>query len=241
MTDQMTGQRWDEPAGAASPRGWLHRAGTCVGFYLDYGPDHYRSPHEYCQPGRECRDCQPGNVLAVRYPNGPGAEPRTSAWVETVAQAREFVTGTDCAVCAAQARLKGGTFWADRARNDWPRTTVAGHPVHKACQSAADHLARHASSITIDEHGVGRWAESGQVFPDDTAALIDALDLAARLDLAATAAARQVETAAAIAAYAAAQAARTPDQVAEHEADMRAAFGPGAEVTDVLTGKVTRL
>ncbi len=94
LSPPATMNRWDEPAGAASPRGWLHRAdGNTVGFYLDYGPDHYRSPHEYCQPetGRLCRECQPGNVLAVWYPNGPGTEPRGGTWTETVAQAREFV------------------------------------------------------------------------------------------------------------------------------------------------------
>ena len=64
--------------------------GTAVGFYLDYGPDHYRSPHEYCQPGNLCRDCQPGNVLAIRYPGGPGT---AFEWryVETLDQARRYV------------------------------------------------------------------------------------------------------------------------------------------------------
>lgn len=95
MTTQMT---WDEPAGAASPRGWLHRAdGNVIGFYLDYGPDHYRSPHEYCQPGRPCPDCQPGNVLAVRYPRGPGTSPRGSRYVETIEQARGYVETGDAA------------------------------------------------------------------------------------------------------------------------------------------------
>jgi hypothetical protein len=97
---------WDEPADAASPRGWLHRGDLVVGFYLDYGPEHYRTGHtteiypgtivSFCQPeaGRPCRECQPGNVLAVRYPGGPGTEPRDSRWAETVELAREFVAGT---------------------------------------------------------------------------------------------------------------------------------------------------
>ena len=95
---------WDEPAGCASPRGWAHRSradGTVVGFYLDYGPDNTRPWHtteiypgktvSFSTPDRLCRDCQPGNVLAVRYPNGPGTEPRDSRYTETAAQAREFV------------------------------------------------------------------------------------------------------------------------------------------------------
>jgi len=82
---------WDEPAGCATPRGWLLNGPYCVGNYLDYGPDHYRSPHEYCQPGRLCPDCQPGNVHAVRYPDGPNGAPRASRYFETVAEARQWI------------------------------------------------------------------------------------------------------------------------------------------------------
>lgn len=67
---------------ATTPRGWLHSGEIVVGFYLDYGPGHYRS--------RERRACEPGNVLAVRYPAGPGNATR-SRYVETVEQAREWV------------------------------------------------------------------------------------------------------------------------------------------------------
>ena len=94
---------WDEPEGCTTPRGWLHNDKTCVGFYLDYGPGHYRTQHSsvlntingpivrvWCQPGRECRECQPGGVLAVRYSNGPGSEPKESRYFETVAEAREW-------------------------------------------------------------------------------------------------------------------------------------------------------
>ena len=84
---------WDEPTQAASARGWLMRDGVCVGFYLDYGPEHYRSPHGYDRSaqGHLCRDCQPGSILACRYPNGPGEEPRESRYVETVGEARGYV------------------------------------------------------------------------------------------------------------------------------------------------------
>lgn len=93
------GVEWDEPSGAASPRGWLSIDGICVGFYLDYGTDHYRSPHSgeysgrkvvWCSEARPCREHQPGNILACRYPNGPGTHVE-SRYVETVKQAREFV------------------------------------------------------------------------------------------------------------------------------------------------------
>src|SRR5579859_2298749 len=93
--------RWDEPAEAVTPRGWLHNGSMVVGFYLDYGPDHYRHAHttetgprqvvSFCHPGDLCRECEPGSILAVRYPNGPGTMPRESRYAETVAQAREYV------------------------------------------------------------------------------------------------------------------------------------------------------
>lgn len=109
LNPPATMNRWDEPAGAVSPRGWLHRAdGVTVGFYLDYGPDYYRSPHPYCTPDRLCRDCQPGNVLAVRYPGGPGTKPRDSAFVETVGQAREFVATGPFALAGAGTPVKLG-------------------------------------------------------------------------------------------------------------------------------------
>ena len=65
-----TRARWDQPC---EDRGWLLPAGwtpgtSTLGNYLDYGPDHYRSGHEYCQPGIcTCRLSQPGNVHAVFY------------------------------------------------------------------------------------------------------------------------------------------------------------------------------
>ena len=98
---------WDEPAGCASPRGWLmnNALAACVGFYLDYGPDHYRTGHStqvgrdlwvsFCEPGRLCKECQPGNILAVRYPNGPSTTPHESRYVETIAEARAYVKRGD--------------------------------------------------------------------------------------------------------------------------------------------------
>ena len=95
---------WDEPEGATTPRGWLHNDKTCVGFYLDYGRGHYRAEHSsilntingpvervWCQPGHECRACQPGDILAVRDPGGPGSTPKDSRYFETIAEAREWI------------------------------------------------------------------------------------------------------------------------------------------------------
>lgn len=94
---------WNEPEGAVTPRGWLFGGeleGTSLGFYLDYGSEHYRSPHEmtregdgrvlvFCDPEsdratRVCRQHQPGNILAVVV-DGP------SRYVETVEDARRWI------------------------------------------------------------------------------------------------------------------------------------------------------
>lgn len=40
--------------------------------------------------------------------------------------------------------------------------------------------------------------------------------------------------------YHEAQSRMTPEQEAEHAFELRAAFGPGKEIVDVLTGKITR-
>lgn len=99
--------KWDEPEGAVTPRGWLRQGETCVGHYLDYGPDHYRSQHEYCRPDDLCRECQPGNVHAVRYPDGPGSEPRESGYFETIDQARQFVEHGGQPVAEAEGQAEG--------------------------------------------------------------------------------------------------------------------------------------
>lgn len=107
MGEHMPTLTWDEPQAATTPRGWLHNEQHCIGFYLDYGPDNHRIEHAsmtrvmnemrlvtWCKPDRQCRECQPGNILAVRYPDGPHTA-KSSRYVETVEQARAYVeTGT---------------------------------------------------------------------------------------------------------------------------------------------------
>lgn len=73
--------------------------GQCVGHYLDYGPDHYRIPHEYCHGACECRESQPGNVHTVRfrrepkpYPEGCGrAFDIQACYFPTVAEAKTWI------------------------------------------------------------------------------------------------------------------------------------------------------
>lgn len=86
--------KWDEPKGAVTPRGWLFRNGLCRGNYLDYGAGHYRSSHDWCAPGRcECRQSQPGDVHAIRYPNGPRAQPYEWHYFETIEAAKTWIEG----------------------------------------------------------------------------------------------------------------------------------------------------
>lgn len=93
---------------AATDRGWLFASTgpcdeerTCLGHYLDYGPDHYRTPHEqvvqtvhgpqtrvFCVPGDRCPTCEPGSVHAVVTRSGGG--PR-SHWFRTPGEAREWI------------------------------------------------------------------------------------------------------------------------------------------------------
>jgi hypothetical protein len=146
---------------------------------------------------------------------------------------------TPCAVCAAHAELKNSAFFADRGM-DWPTTEVAGRTVHKTCASEIEHLARNAAdgTLAVGPDGIGRWTTNNSVIPGDCAALFAAFDLAPGLDLAATAAARDTETAAFLAAYRASQpATASPEEIA----DMRAAFGPGETVVDIITGRTTQL
>ncbi len=150
-----------------------------------------------------------------------------------------MITTTPCVVCAIQAQVKNSAFFATRGL-DWPTREVAGHTVHLACAHDAETRVRDVAdgSLVVGADGVGRWASNGHAIPGDCAALFAALDLAPALDLAATAAANDAETIAAIERYRAAQSAQPS---AGQLAEMRAAFGSGATVVDVITGRVTRL
>jgi hypothetical protein len=82
---------WDEPPLASSPRGWFFQPdGSVTGFFLDYGPDNYRSGHDRCRGVCHCRSGQPGDILACRYV-AIGSVSRESHYCETVEQARAFV------------------------------------------------------------------------------------------------------------------------------------------------------
>lgn len=90
-----------------------------------------------------------------------------------------------------------------------------------------------AEKITIDENGVARNC-IGRALMDD---LLEKVEMASDVNVEATRAARKAEDRAALAEYRAQR--RTPD--AEELAEMRAAFGDGVTVVDVLTGEKIKL
>ena len=80
-----------------------------------------------------------------------------------------------------------------------------------------------------------RWTSNDSVIPKDiTEAIGWAYQGAMNI-------ARERQTAATIAQYCESQANRTPEQIAEENFEMRAAFGEGTEVVNILTGKRTQL
>lgn len=78
-----------------------------------------------------------------------------------------------------------------------------------------------------------RWASNGRVVPLDAAA-----DYGIPVNVEAQTRDRDLETAAFVADYRAAQRNRRPS--AEERFELRAAFGPGRTVVNVLTGRRTR-
>jgi hypothetical protein len=145
---------------------------------------------------------------------------------------------TPCGVCAVHAAYKGAPFFATRGL-DWPTTEVAGHTVHLCCASEVRSLVDHVAANEMDvTDGIARWTTNGHVIPGDCAALIVAFGLA-EIDVAATAAAREAETQAVLAAYREQRALHGYSE--EEKFEMRGAFGPDADVVDVITGERVQL
>lgn len=89
------------------------------------------------------------------------------------------------------------------------------------------------SNAYTDDGRVWRWASNNAVVPLDAAA-----DYGIPVDAAAQAAARDAELTAFVASYKAARKNRRPS--AEERYELRAAFGPGQTVVNILTGERTR-
>ena len=87
------------------------------------------------------------------------------------------------------------------------------------------------------DNGVYRWKSNDRIPFDDMLEENGVpADVRAKCDEV-----RDAENAVAIAAYIKAREERTPEQIAEERFEMRAAFGPGETVVNVLTGERTVL
>lgn len=100
------------------------------------------------------------------------------------------------------------------------------------------HDAPHSSEAYTDKaegYKVIRWVSNDSVIPED---IMDALVWPHKAEMNI---ARAIQIEAAMEQYVDAQARRTHEQVAEDEYEMRAAFGEGATVVNVITGKRSQL
>ena len=95
-------------------------------------------------------------------------------------------------------------------------------------------------SFTVDENNVARWKKTGKGVPADIVAQWVEMEFVTPAVADATAQFRDSEWNRIAAEYAEAKKNRTPEQIAEEHAEMRAAFGPGEEVVDLVTGEVVR-
>lgn len=112
-----------------------------------------------------------------------------------------------------------GEFWKKNAEQDIAKM-----------QKRAD-----AGEIEIDENGAAFWVSSNNYLPEDCAEMLSFTDFI--FDIQATAEARDKETNEFLEAYR--KNYKGPSE--EEKAEMRAAFGEGAEIVDVITGKTIRL
>ena len=108
--------------------------------------------------------------------------------------------------------------------------TDSKNPYHREALDLAERL---RSRATITD-GIIRWNSNNCVLFDDAIALARHIGLP--VDPIASAQARDIETRQFLAAYR--KNSRKP--TAEERAEMRAAFGPGKRVVNIITGRVTR-
>jgi len=94
--------------------------------------------------------------------------------------------------------------------------------------------------VTITD-GVVRYTSKGNVPPMDIVDAMCELGLISVEDWQETKRVDAIETAEILENYRRRMAERTPEQIAEQEAEMRAAFGPGETVVNIITGQRTYL
>lgn len=159
-----------------------------------------------------------------------------------VARAAQTPTEGLCVVCLHERDDEGKLYIqgygrdADGPRSDWPMTELAGHPVHKACQSDLQWALGFAEKSEWRD-GAYRWHSNGSAAPSDCVRMAVRLGLADAGRLAQHDATRSAEDAKAIETYRRNWRPPTGEALAE----MRAEFGEGAEVVDVIAGRRFRV
>ena len=103
----------------------------------------------------------------------------------------------------------------------------------------ADKLAENFANAYVDSNGVVRWKSNDRVPFEDMVTDFAEAGFVGKSAITLSELARQADTSAFLAEYATAQANRTPEQIAEEQFEMQAAFGPGVEVVNVFTGQKT--
>lgn len=98
-------------------------------------------------------------------------------------------------------------------------------------------LGKFATDATVDQNGIVRWNSNGRVPPADILALWAHVGKPFNLELSNET--RDVELSLSLADYRERQQDVLPS--AEEMFEMRAAFGEGAEVVNIITGKTTKL
>jgi len=102
----------------------------------------------------------------------------------------------------------------------------------------AEKLAENFDNAYLD-NGVVRWKSNDRVPFEDMITDFAEAGFISSESIELSKEARSTETSAFLKEYAAAQAARTPEQIAEEQFEVRAAFGTGVEVVNVFTGERT--
>jgi hypothetical protein len=92
-----------------------------------------------------------------------------------------------------------------------------------------------AYTLKSEDYKIIRWASNDAVIPSDIMEKLEWPHKGIMGD------ARAKQTQDALNQYFVNQAQRTPEQIAEEQFEMRAAFGAGAEVVNIITGKRTQL
>jgi hypothetical protein len=137
---------------------------------------------------------------------------------------------TDCIVCFAKDYPR---YLRDKPADE----TIVALPVHRGCKRDAETAIRFWNEGVPFKNGAYRWKSNGHIPHRDMHLLWVALGYITADDAEASLKVGKAESDAFLKAYRK----NPPKPTAEDLFEMRAAFGEGAEVVNIITGKVTKL